>query len=261
MSAPPTPSFLASTGAVSRLSFLRVLRGRKLRVAVIATKVIILFPAVIALLERDADAVEVVTSGIDWGFYRLLVFLLPILFTSGAIGEEVEGRTLHFLSMRPVSRAAIALGKYLVATGAALAVLWAGLVLLHVVGYATSPTLMVDQIPATARAGGAASLLLMAYSGICLLWGALVPEAAGMLSVVWLGFVEWFMGLLPGIIRFISLNHFARELGGLERAGWDDWVPDVELWICATVVGGGFLLFTALGVLTVQLSELRAGKA
>jgi hypothetical protein len=82
-----------------------------------------------------------------------------------------------------------------------------------------------------------------------------------MVAVVWLGFLEWFVALLPGVIRFLSLNHFARELGGIERAGWADWVPDVELWICATVVAGGWILFTFLGILIVQVSELRFGKA
>ncbi len=262
MSGPPAvPSFFASTAAMARLAYLRTLRGRKLRVAIVATGVVILFPAVVALLDKDADAVEVVKGGLDWGFFRLLVFLYPILFTSGAIGEEVEGRTLHFLTMRPVSRGGIALAKYLVGTGAALVVMLAGIVLLHIFGYATDPTKMVEQVDETARAAGVAALLLMAYSGICLLWGALVPEAAGMLSVVWLGFIEWFVPKLPGVIRFASLNHFARELAGLERAGWADWVPDVELWICGLVVAGGWLLFTSLGVLTVQFSELRFGKA
>jgi hypothetical protein len=261
MSAPATPSFFGATAAVARLAMLRTLRGRKLIVALAATVVVIAFPGVVALLGTDTEAAEVVKGGIDWGFFRLLVFLLPILFTSGAIGEEVEARTLHFLAMRPVSRASIALGKYLVAAGAGLAVLWTGLILLHILGYATTPTAMIDQIPVTARAGGAASLLLLAYSGICLLWGALVPEAAGMVAVVWLGFLEWFVALLPGVIRFLSLNHFARELGGIERAGWADWVPDVELWICATVVAGGWILFTFLGILIVQVSELRFGKA
>lgn len=261
MSAPPVPSFFSGVGAVARLSMLRTMRGRKLRTAMIATLVVVLFPAIIAILDDTAEATDVVRGGIDWGFFRLLVFLLPILFTSGTIGEEVEGRTLHFLSMRPISRAGIALGKYIVSAGSALAVLWAGLIALHLAGYATSPTLLIDELGTTARAGGAASLLVLAYSGVCLFWGALAPGAAGMLSVVWLGFVEWFMALLPGVLRFVSMNHFARELGGLERGGWADWVPDVELWICASVICGVGLLFTLLGVLIVQLSELRFGKA
>ncbi len=261
MSAPPAPSFFSGVGAVMRLSMLRTLRGRKLRVALVAAVIVIVFPAVVALLEEDADAAEVVSGGIDWGFFRLLVYLLPVLFTSGVIGEEVEERTLHFLTMRPVSRSAIALGKYLVGALTSLAVLWAGLILLHVIGYATSPTLMIDQAPETARAGGALTILVFVYSSVCLLWGALVPEAGGMLSLVWLGFIEWILGFFPGIIRFASMNYWARELGGLERAGWSDWVPAVDLWICGTIVGVVWLLFTFLGVLTVQVSELRAGKA
>ncbi|HEY8429783.1 MAG TPA: ABC transporter permease [Sandaracinaceae bacterium] len=261
MSAPPAPSFASGVAAVVRLGALRTWRGRKLRAAAIASFLVILFPAVVALLDDEADTAAVVSGGIDWGFYRLLVFLLPVLFTSGLIGEEVEARTLPYLTMRPISRSAIAVGKYLVGTGAALAVLWAGLLLLHAVGYATSPSLMIERAPETLRAGGAATLLVMAYSGICLLWGALVPEAGGMVSVVWLGFVEWFLALFPGVLRFASLSHWARELGGLERAGWADWVPDVDLWVGATVLVVGWLVFTCLGVLTVQFSELRAGRA
>jgi ABC-type transport system involved in multi-copper enzyme maturation permease subunit len=261
MSAPPAPSFFAGTGAVARLTFLRTLRGRKLRVAVVATVVVLLFPALVALLEDDADVASIVSNGIDWGFFRLLSLLLPVLFTSGAIGEEVEGRTLHFLSMRPVSRSSIAIGKYLVGAGASLAVLWAGLVLLHVVGYATSPTLMIDNLGATARAGGAASLLVIAYSGICLFWGALVPEAAGMISVLWLLFFEVFLGLAPSMLRLPSLSHYARLLGALEPAGLDLFVPEIPLWVCAVVIVSAWAIFTLLGVLIVQLSELRFGKA
>lgn len=261
MSAPPAPSFFAGIGAVVQLALLRTLRGRKLRVAAIATLVVLLFPAVIALLEEDADAAAVVRGGIDWGFFRLLVFLLPVLFTSGTIGEEVENRTLHFLTMRPISRSAIAIGKYIVAAGSGLAVLWAGIILLHVVGFATEPSMMIDEIGATARAGGAASLLILTYSGICLAWGAIAPQAAGIISVVHLGVFEWFLALIPGPLRLASMSHHARELGGLERAGFAEWVPEVELGTCAAVVIAACVIFTSLGVLVVQMSELRYGKA
>ena len=260
MNAPP--GLVGSTLADARLTAKRVLRGRKLRVAAVAAFVVVLFPAVVALLEDDAVAAEVVEGGIKWGFFRLLVFLLPILFASGVIGEEVEGRTLHFLAMRPVSRGAIALGKLLVAAAASLAVMWAALLLMHLVSFAASPTQMIEQLGDTARAGGAASLLIVTYCGICLFWGALVPEAGGMVSVIWLGFVELFLGLMPGAIRFASMNHFAKELAGIERGGFfAEIVPDVELWICGLVVAAVGLLFSFFGVLWVQLSELRFGKA
>jgi len=268
--APAVPGFGSSTAAMIRLSFLRTLRGRKLRVAAVAAFVVILFPAVVALVSEDAEPATIVSGGIDWGFFRLLVFLLPLLFASGSVGEEVEARTLHFLAMRPMQRASIALGKYVVGTGSALAILWAGLLLLHLVGYATTPTEMIEQFGATARAGGAASFLLVTYCAIALFWGTLVPEAGGMLTIVWLGFIEWFGMLLPGVLRFASMSHFARELGGLERAGWDPVelgtqtlmsVPDVELHWCALVIGIEFLVFLGLALLTMQVAQLRFGKA
>ncbi|MCA9606481.1 MAG: ABC transporter permease subunit [Myxococcales bacterium] len=268
--APAAPGFGSSTLSMIRLTALRTLRGRKLRVAAVAAFVVILFPAVVALVTDDGDPVTIVTGGIDWGFFRLLVFLLPLLFTSGAIGEEVEARTLHFLAMRPISRASIALGKYVVGTGSALAILWVGLLLLHGIGYAASPSDMIDQLGATMRAGGAASLLLVLYCAIAMFWSTMVPEAGGLLTVIWLGFVEWFGMLLPGVLRFASMSHFARELGGLERAGWDPVelmgqtvvsVPDVELWICALVVVCEWAAFLAMALAIMQTAQLRFGKA
>lgn len=272
------PNFVHATLSIARLTMLRIVRGRKLWVAGIAAAVVILFPAFVALSRDEADrealheaVTAAVSGGIDWGFFRLLVFLLPILFTSGTVGEEVEGRTLHFLAMRPLPRAAIALGKYLVGTATGLVVLWVALILLHVVSYAATPSLMIDQLGETAQAGGAASMLLVLYSAICLFWGTLVPEAGGMLSIVWLGFVEWFVGLLPGVFRFGSMTHWARELGGIEAAGWGEItigpgdplvsVPVVETWIMVLVPVVEWALFLGFALLIMQTAQLRFGKA
>lgn len=265
-STPVAPSFFHSTGSIARLTYLRTLRGRKLRVGLVAAVLVVLFPAVISLVADDVEATDVVTSGIDWGFYRLLVFLLPLMFTAGTVSEETEARTLHFLAMRPLHRASIALGKYLVGVGAALAIMWSALILLHVIGYATDPTAMIDQIGATARAGGGASLLLVTYCAITLFWGTLAPGIGTFISVMWLGFIEWFMVLVPYVFRFVSMNHFARELGGLERAGWDITdtlfeVPFIELQWCALVIVIEWLVFLGLALLIMQKSQLRFGKA
>ncbi|MGE0787717.1 MAG: ABC transporter permease [Sandaracinaceae bacterium] len=266
---PGLPGFLSSTLTIMRLTLRRTLRGSKVKVALVAAILVVLFPAVIALAKDEAEAVEVVTAGIDWGFYRLLVFLLPLMFTVGLVSEETEARTLHFLAMRPVQRASIALGKYIIGVGASLAVMWAALLLLHLIGFAATPTLLVDKFADTARAGGAASLLLVTYSAVTLFWGVLVPEAAAMVSVVWLGFVEWFGTLLPSVFRFMSMNHFARELGGLERAGWDPVelgpivveVPFVELHYCALIIASEWLVFLVLALVIMQYAQLRFGRA
>jgi len=269
-SAPAAPGLGASTASMIRLSVLRTLRGRKLRVAGVAALVVLVFPAVVALFQDDADTVAIVKGGIDWGFFRLLVFLLPLLFCSGAVGEEVEARTMHFLAMRPLPRASIALGKYVVGTLASLAILWAALILLHLIGYAVTPTEMIEQIPATARAGGAASFLLVTYCAIAIFWGTLVPEAGGLLTVIWLGFVEWFMGLLPGVLRFVSMSHWARELGGIERMGWHRVelmgevraeVPDVALHWAALILACEWLVWLALALLMMHYAQLRFGKS
>ncbi|MCC6877921.1 MAG: ABC transporter permease [Sandaracinaceae bacterium] len=259
---PPVPSFVDGVMASVRLSYLRVLRGRKLRVVAIATLVVILFPAIVALLDRDADRAVVVTQGFNWGFFRLLLFLAPILMSSGAIADEVEERTLSFLTMRPTSRWALLLGRWLVSTGAAVAVIVLGVLLLHVIAYLTEPREMIDQLGSTARIAGASTLLVITYSSICLLWGVLVPEAATLLSVLYLGVIELCFGVVPGVLRFFSMSHFARELAGLPRWGFmSETVPEVPLWGCALVIVVVTGLFT-LGALAIfRGTQTRFGNA
>ena len=55
MSATPTmPSFVGSTASIMRLTTLRTLRGRKLRIGLIAAVLVVVFPAVISLVTEDA---------------------------------------------------------------------------------------------------------------------------------------------------------------------------------------------------------------
>ena len=61
------PSIVSSTMAIARLSAKRVIRGRKLRVAAVAAFVVVLFPAVVALLESDAIAVDVRHGDVELG--------------------------------------------------------------------------------------------------------------------------------------------------------------------------------------------------
>ncbi|MEZ4246945.1 MAG: hypothetical protein R3B99_01690 [Polyangiales bacterium] len=141
MGQPPAPGFAQGVGVIFRMQIRRLVRGRKLRLAMVATSLVV-FSVVAARYASQRDGVgaeraqelaeDAMKNGLGWGFFKLLCFLLPFLFTSGAIAEEVEGRTFAFVSSRPVSRPAIAVGW---AAGAVLSVaLLAGsAILLHLV--------------------------------------------------------------------------------------------------------------------------------
>jgi ABC-type transport system involved in multi-copper enzyme maturation permease subunit len=201
-------------------------------------------------------------GGLGWGFFKLLAFLLPFLFTSGAIAEEVESRTFAYVSSRPVSRAAIAIGKWAAGATLSVALLAGSALVLHLVALATDPAALVEGFPATLKAIGALTLLGLCYSAICLFWGAMVPEAAGIVSGLYLGVVEWILSFAPGSVRYVSMNYLARQIAGQEPGGlFPEIAPVVDAWVAAGVIGGVTVLFVFFAVLVVSLSELRVGTA
>ena len=193
---PPVPGIGSSIAAIFRLQMRRLVRGKKLRLAVFAA-LLVLVSVVAARYAADlADPVKAVRSGIQWGFFRLLAFLLPFLLCSGAIAEEVEGRTFTYLASRPAGRFAVTFGKYLAGALVAVGLLVVLSLLLHVAAFASEPTEMIEELGPTARAAVALGLLGLLYSAICTFWGAAVPEASGIVSALHLVVLEFLFAFI-----------------------------------------------------------------
>jgi ABC-type transport system involved in multi-copper enzyme maturation permease subunit len=267
MSAPPVPSLGHAVAAVFRMQALRTLRGKKLRLAVVAVGVVVGGAVAARYLSPDPDGERLaaaVENGIDYGFLHLLVYLLPFLFASGAIAEEVEGRTLTYVVARPVSRLALVLGKYLCAVAFAVPLLVGGVLLLHACALLTAPARLVELLPATSRAAGATALLACAYAATCMLWGTLAVEAAGIVSALYLGVVEFGFSLVPGFFRCLSLNYHAQQLAGMDKGGpalFLEITPDVPPWVAGPVVGGATFLFLLLTWAATRNNEFRFSRA
>lgn len=262
MSAPRPPDLATATMSMFRLSWTRLVRGRKLRLGIAATLLVVVIAIAARYAREDAHGADVLEASLRLGFFGLLVYLLPFLFCSGAIAEEVEGRTFPFLALRPAGRASIALGKYLAGSAMSILLLGSGILVLHIGAYATESTQMIDQLGDTLRAIGAISLLALCYCAICLFWGSLVTEAGGLMSTLHLAAIEFGFSWLPSFLRFGSMNYLSAQLAGLPKGGFfPDWVPDIELWICGLVVSVVTLLFLGLASLVIGRSEMGFGKA
>lgn len=94
--------------------------GRKSR-RTTAFFLISLIPVVIATIFRFRQALEgdgsydglyLFTNVIMTFFLQFLVLILTLFFGTSVLSEEVEGRTLTYLVTRPVSKAALLVGKY-----------------------------------------------------------------------------------------------------------------------------------------------------
>lgn len=272
-SGPPSPSFFSGVSVIFRMQVRRFARGKKLRLALVATGLIV-FAVAAARYAASGNtagvdtayavekAEEAVSKGLRWGFFSLLVFLLPFLFTSSAIGEEVEGRTFTYLAGRPVGRIAIAVGKWAAGTIIAVLLIIASILLLHIAAYATEPTALVEAFPSTLRAAAGASLLTCAYCSMCMCFGALVPEAAGVVAALYLGVIEFVGSMLPGAFRCVSINYSAQQLVGLEKGGIaPEHAPDIAPMIAAAVLVLFSLVFVMLTAVVVQTSEYRFSRS
>lgn len=267
---------LWSLGAAIRLAWRRALRGRGVRVALVAVLVVLAFPTVIALLHllaawglldpiawvRDLDSASLVESTHDYGFYRLLVFLFPLLFAAGLVAEEVEGRTWSYLAVNAAGRNATVLGGWLVAAALCLAFLAAGMLAIHVIGYAADPGGMIEGLGATGRAIAGAALLTVAYCAIAFFWSVMTPSAARVLTAVHLGIFEWGLANSIGMLRLLSLNTMGRAIGGLEEGGFlTDWGPDPSVPVAVAVIVAGAVVWLGLALFALNLRELRQGRA
>lgn len=259
---PPVPSSFTAAKAVFRLQWRRLIRGKKLRLGAIVVALVLFAIMAARYADSTTDPAEVVSQGTTLGFFTLLVYLIPFLLTSGAVAEEVESRTFTYLSSRPVGRFAIAMGKYAAGVAMAAALLGVGLLLLHIGAYITTPSPMIDELPGTLRAIGAVLLLTLLYGAICMFWGAIVPEAAGIVSFLYLAVMEFALGFMPTVFRFVSMNYHATQLAGLEKRGlMPESVPDVDPQWPLLAIAVMTLLFLFFGALTVSASEYRFGKA
>jgi hypothetical protein len=258
----PVPDFATSVLAVFRLSFKRMLRGRKLRFALAALVLVVGATLTARYVVDPEDPSALVRDAIRMGFFGLLAYLLPFLFNSGAIAEEVETRTLPYLLLRPTGRVGLTLGKYLAGASLSFVLLTGGVLLLHAGAYVTEPSAMIENVDETLRMVGALGLLTLCYSAICLFWGALITEASGLMSTLHLGAVEFALGMMPFAIRFVSMNHWATQIAGFPKGGFlPDTVPDVETWIAVVIVAGVTAVFLVGSIAVIRTSQFGFGKA
>ncbi len=268
---PPAPSLFRGINVIFRMQIRRLVRGRKLRLGVISVA-LVLFAVVAARyaganrdvgVDRAAElAAEAVSSGLKWGFFHLLAFLIPFLFNAQAIGEEVEGRTFSYLSTRPTGRFAITVGKWLAGTALSVALMVGAVFVLHLAAYATEPTALVEEIGSTVRAAGSLGLLTVFYCTLCTFWGAVAPEGSGIISALYLGVIEFLFSFLPGYFRCISMSYLAQQMGGLEKGGlMADSAPDIPIQIGVPVIALMTVIFLGFAALVVQVSEYRFNRA
>ncbi|MCB9666805.1 MAG: ABC transporter permease [Myxococcales bacterium] len=249
--------------SVARLEWLRLSRSRHISLSILASAAVLIIATAMRYVYKY-DAVQIYDNVLSAGVFGMLAYLLPFLFASGTISEELEGRTFPFLLTRPTRRSTLLLGKLVVTSAASATLLVVSLVALHAIMFLFDAHLFLNRFPMVMQQAASVGLLACCYCAVCLFWGAIVPRASGIACALHLAVLEFGAGyILPGSARLISLGTQARKLAGLPDRGFfqADLGTHIPVWGYAGIMVLAGVLFTGAAVLIFQHREFSADRA
>ncbi len=212
--APELPSTAAAVRSIAALTWRRLLRGRTLWVAAFIALVPVAFGAVLRSLGPRRDVADDLLT-----FQLLVLAVLPPMFISSSIGEEIEDRTITYLWSRPIARWVVVFGKLLALAPVVIA--------LVVVSWHLGCALGLEAVPpprthAARAAGGRAGSAIA--TGIAVL----VPRHGMALTIGYMLFDFW-IGIMPASIQNLSVSYHVTALSFPVPEGAD--LPTAALWL------------------------------
>lgn len=246
MMAEKTRAQRRSLGAGSQLA---TLLGTQIRLLLVARKtraifVIQLIPVVAALVYvtfQSVDGLTMFTGIVDNVTIPLLVPLAAIFFGGPAVVEELEGRTLTYLTLRPVGKGTLFVGKVLAAVAVALPTVLLPVLALFLLCLWQSSDWSIA-LESLGPILGAMALGTVTYTMIFAALGA--AFASGLLvSILYFVVFEFVFALLP-VLELMSMRFHIRTAGmmGTDSAGFLDKIvldePIVLEWFWGVIVLG-----------------------
>jgi ABC-type transport system involved in multi-copper enzyme maturation permease subunit len=179
----------AATVELARVTFKRTLRQRTVWGAACVAGLPLVLAAIFTALGKPSargmfEASEAVAA------------ILVGLTVAGAIGEEVEERTMTYLWSRPLPRWSLLTGKLLALVPLTIALGAGGAWLAMSVGAGDAPV---------GRMALAIAVGLTARAGIATAFATLVPRQALALTVAYLFFIDLPLAIVPARLQVISI--------------------------------------------------------
>jgi len=215
MSPAPRQSFFQAWGRVFSVFFAFGRRSRRFKIYVALSQM----PVVIAVFAQVNQAFQgqgfnsallFFSKGIMSFDLQFLVLLLVLFYGTSICLEEVEGRTLMYLTTRPVPKAAVILGKYAAYILFLVIMINVGIILSFLVlNLRTVGNLSV--YPVLFQYVGVLTLAILAYTAFFTLLGTLSKRALVlglMFSFGWEAVVQYF----PGATQRFTIAHYLKSL-------------------------------------------------
>ncbi len=143
---------------------------------------------------------------------RFLVVFVTLFYGTALIAEEVEGKTLTYLFMRPIPKPTILLGKY-------LALLWTSAILVLPTVMASYFILYIgrdmsaffQELAVLGRDLGILFLAILAYGSLFALMGAWLKHSI-LVGLVYVFGWEGIVSVLPGFTRKLTIAHYLQSI-------------------------------------------------
>jgi ABC-type transport system involved in multi-copper enzyme maturation permease subunit len=185
------------------------LKAARTRVFILLSLVAVLLTLVVRLVDPGGapDFFSMVMMSL---YFQLLIPVLALFFGTTIVNDELDNKTLVYLTTVPVSRRAVILGKYLAAFLLLLLTVSSGFLL----SFALAAGGRLGQAAAWQELGvslGAALLALFCYSALFTLIGAFMKKSilAGLFFVFgWESVVQYF----PGVTQKFTIIHWIKSL-------------------------------------------------
>jgi ABC-2 type transport system permease protein len=141
---------------------------------------------------------------------HFLVTFVSLFYGTALISEELEGKTLTYLFVRPVSKPVIMLGKFIALIWISSILVLPSVILCYLILYLGRQPLLEDAV-ILGKDLGVVFLALLAYGSLFSLFGAWLKHSmlVGLLYAFgWEGIISY----LPGVTRKLTLGHYIQSV-------------------------------------------------
>jgi ABC-2 type transport system permease protein len=231
------------------------LKSMRTRVFIVLGLVPVLLMFIVRLIDA-ANAPDFFSKVMLSLYFQLLIPVLSLFFGTTIVNEELDNKTLVYLTTAPVPRRSVILGKYLAAFLLVLLIVGSGFLLSFLAAAANR----LGQAVAWEELGiflGTSLLALFCYSALFTLAGAFMKKSIliGLFFVFgWESVVQYF----PGVTQKFTIIHWIKSLLPVQASQGGFLIfqlqPSPALESVAVLLIAG-LLFLILAVLIFERKE------
>lgn len=207
--------FMAAAKKIFTFFFKHGIRSKKAKIFFLISFLPVLVLIIVKIIELTnpisrVSAADIFSKAMLIIYIQLLVPVLALLFGSMVINEEVDDKTLIYLTTSPIPKPAVIVGKYTAYILLSAIIISAGLLLCFI-------TINIDQFGDMAYFKlfvtfiGVGGLALIAYSAFFTLLGTFIKKSVilGLLFIFgWENVVQYF----PGVTQKFTFIHYIKSL-------------------------------------------------